>query len=239
MIVLHSISFLIRYSLFNIQYSLVSPREQARIFFSHPVTFLLFFRLENSNLLRKADLEILATIQHEDLVENCKRGNTAAFTELYHLYAKEVYNTIYRLVGHTAEAEDILQESFVAAFQAIQGFEHTGGFRAWIKRIATNKSIDLLRKRKMKFVEVEDGEIHRADDEPVDEKDFVYKVEEVKRAIELLPDTYRAIVELHLFQNIPQVEIARMLGIANNTVRIQYHRAKQKILNTLKQGGVV
>lgn len=91
----------------------------------------------------------------------------------------------------------------------------------------------------MKFVAVEDGGIHRADEEPVDEKDFVYKVEEVKKAIEQLPDAYRVIVELHLFENIPQVEIARMLGIANNTVRIQYHRAKQKILNTLKQGGIV
>ncbi len=82
------------------------------------------------------------------MVNKCKRGDPSGYTELYHRYAKEIYNTIYRLVNHTAEAEDLLQESFVAAFQAIGSFENTGGFRAWIKRIAINKSISWLRKRK-------------------------------------------------------------------------------------------
>jgi len=183
-------------------------------------------------------LEIITTIQHEELIENCKRGDTAAYTELYHLYAKEVYNTIYRLVGHTAEAEDILQDSFVAAFQAIHGFEHTGGFRAWVKRIATNKSIDVLRKRKLRFVELETETMQYKEEEVLDEKEFSFKVEEVKKAIDQLPEHYRIIVHLHLFENIPQVEIAKMLGIANNTVRIQFHRAKQKILTMIKEGGV-
>lgn len=166
----------------------------------------------------------------------CKRGESSAYTGLYNLYAKEVYNTVYRLVNHTAEAEDILQETFVSAFQSIQRFEHTGGFRAWIKRIAINKSISALRKRKVRLVELDMGRVSLPEEEPVDEKAFVFKLEEVKRAIDALPEGYRTIFQLYALENIPQAEIAQMLGLANTTVRVQYHRAKQKILETIKEG---
>lgn len=72
-------------------------------------------------------MELVKTITSEEIVEQCKRGDTSAFSALYHMHSKEVYNTIYRLVPHTGEAEDLLQEVFVAAFQAIHRFENTGG----------------------------------------------------------------------------------------------------------------
>lgn len=172
------------------------------------------------------------------MVERCKRGDTSGYTGLYNRHAKEVYNTIYRLVNHTGEAEDLLQETFLAAFQAIGGFEHTGGFRAWIKRIAINKSISALRKKKVRLVELEVGGIKVDEEEAIDEEDFSFKVEEVKKAIEMLPEGYRTIVQLYLVENIPQAEIGNMLGLAHNTVRIQYHRAKQRIMRTLKEGGL-
>ena len=172
------------------------------------------------------------------MVERCKRGDSSAYTDLYNRHAREVYNTIYRLVNHTGEAEDLLQDTFLAAFQAIGGYEHTGGFRAWIKRIAINKSISWLRKKKVKLVELEVGGIRVNEEEAVNEEEFAFKVEEVKRAIAALPEGYRTIVQLYLVENIPQAEIGNMLGIAHNTVRIQYHRAKQKIMHTLKEGGL-
>lgn len=183
-------------------------------------------------------MEQVYAIQQEEIVERCKRGDTAAFSQLYHQYSKEVYNTIYRLVPHTGEAEDLLQEAFVSAFQAIHKFEHTGGFRAWIKRIAINQSISWIRKRKLQLVELDDTRTSIAEEEMIDEAQFSFKVEEVKKAIEQLPDSYRTIVQLYLFENIPQEEIAQMLGLSYNNVRIQYHRSKQKILKSLKEGGV-
>jgi Sigma-70 region 2 len=74
----------------------------------------------------------------EELIALCKLGNTSGYTGLYNEHAQAVYNTILRLVGHSGEAEDILQESFVAAFQKIDQFTMTGGFGAWVKRIAIN-----------------------------------------------------------------------------------------------------
>ncbi|TDO29388.1 RNA polymerase sigma factor [Sediminibacterium goheungense] len=196
--------------------------------------------IRSLQVLRQTDLEQVFTITQDEVVERCKRGDTSAFTQLYHQYSKEVYNTIFRLVPHTGEAEDLLQEVFVSAFQAIHKFENTGGFRAWVKRIAINQSISWIRKqKKLKMVELDDTKTGFAEEESIDEAHFSFKVEEVKRAIEELPDTYRTIVQLYLFENIPQEEIAIMLGISYNNVRIQYHRSKQKILKSISEGGFV
>lgn len=180
-------------------------------------------------------MEVLEQISYEELVVRCKRGDSSAYTILYNRHSKEVYNTIYRLVNHTAEAEDLLQETFVSAFQAIGRFENTGGFRAWIKRIAINKSISCLRKKKIRFVELETSGAKAEEEIGIDENAFAFQVDEVKKAIEALPDNYRTIVQLHVFENITHAEIAGMLGLENNNVRIQYHRAKQRILKTLSK----
>jgi len=175
-------------------------------------------------------------ITQEELIVRCKRGDRAAFTGLYKLHATEVYNTIIRLVIHTAEAEDILQESFVAAFTGIGVFKETGAFRAWIKRIAINKSIDCIRKRKVRFVELEPASLMMEED-IVDEFAFEYRIETVNSAIETLPVGYRTIFNLFVVEGIPQAEIAQMLGLEHTTVRTQYHRAKHKILDILKKRG--
>jgi RNA polymerase sigma factor (sigma-70 family) len=175
-------------------------------------------------------------IRQEELIAMCKQGDPTAYTELYNQHAKTVYNTILRLIEHTGEAEDILQESFVAAFQGIDNYKDSGGFRAWVKRIAINKSIDLIRKRKHRFVELDPGMILK-EEEKIDEAEFEFTMDAINDAIAALPKGYRTIFHLFALENLPHAEIAQMLGIENTTVRTQYHRAKHKILNTLKVGG--
>jgi RNA polymerase sigma-70 factor (ECF subfamily) len=171
--------------------------------------------------------------KEEVLIARCKRGDSAAYTELYNEHARAVYNSILRLVKHTAEAEDILQESFVAAFQVIGHFIQAGGFRAWVKRIAINKSIDCIRKRKISFVQLEADWVSVAEEEMINEATFQFTMDAIEAAIELLPDNYRTIFNLCVIENLPQAEIAQMLGLENTTVRVQYHRAKQKLLSIL------
>jgi RNA polymerase sigma factor (sigma-70 family) len=176
-------------------------------------------------------------IKPDELVARCRIGDPVAYTMLYKQHAGAVYNSILRLVSHTGEAEDILQDSFVVAFQKIADFRETGGFRAWVKRIAINKAVDLVRKRKLHFVEFEPGWMDEDEtDDMVDEDAFSYAMDAVNAAIAALPDNYRTIFNLYAIEEIPHVEIAQMLGIENGTVRTQYHRAKQKILSSLKQG---
>ncbi|WP_214072230.1 RNA polymerase sigma factor [Mucilaginibacter sp. dw_454] len=176
-------------------------------------------------------------IKQEELITRCKQGDPAAYTGLYNLHAKTVYSSILRLVNHTGEAEDILQDSFVAAFKSIASLKESSGFRSWVKRIAINKSIDLVRKRKLRFVELETEWMpDREDEDLIDEDAFAYNMDAVNAAIDALPEGYRTIFNLYAIEEIPHTQIAELLGLENGTVRTQYHRAKHRILQTLKQG---
>ena len=184
-------------------------------------------------------MELTATIQHDELVERCKQGDPRSYGELYQKYSRAMYNTSLRIVNHTADAEDVLQESFVDAFGAIASFGYKSTFGAWLKRIVINKSINALRKRKMEIIDIEKTSVlHMQEEEGVDEEALQFKVEEVKKAVKDLPNGYRTVLSLHLFEGYDQEEIAEIMQISHATVRTQYMRAKQKLLHIIKQGGL-
>lgn len=177
-------------------------------------------------------MEQVNDIQEYILIDACKKGNSLAFTQLYNLYSKDVFNSIIRLLNNVTEAEDLLQESFLAAYQNLNQFETHSNFRAWLKRIAINKTISFLRKKKIVFNEWNDN--IDTIDEKFDESKFTFQIHSIQQAIEQLPYSYKAIVQLYVVDEIPQEEIGQILGLSHNTVRTQYHRAKQKILQILK-----
>ena len=183
-------------------------------------------------------MELTATMVRDELVERCKLGDSASYETLYRQYAKAMYNTSLRIVNNTAEAEDVLQEAFLDAFRSLEDFNYRSTFGAWLKKIVINKSINVLRKRKVDLVELDKANVHAiTEDERVDEQELQYKVEQVKKAIQKLADGYRTVLTLYLLEGYDQEEISEILGITHNTVRTQYIRAKQKLLLILKQGG--
>ena len=184
-------------------------------------------------------MELTAPIQQDELVERCKQGDPRSYGELYQKYSKAMYNTSLRIVNHTADAEDVLQDSFVDAFAAIDSFGYKSTFGAWLKRIVINKSINALRKRKMDIIDIEKTTaLHMPEEEEFDEHALQLKVDEVKKAVKSLPNGYRTVLTLHLFEGYDQEEIAEILQISHATVRTQYMRAKQKLLLLIKQGGL-
>src|SRR5450432_2459775 len=200
----------------------------------HPA-FLCVLIIEPKNRL----LELTAPIQQDELVERCKQGDRLSYGELYEKYAKAMYNTSLRIVNHTADAEDVLQESFCDAFAAIGSFGYKSTFGAWLKRIVINKSINALRKRKMDIIDIEKTNVvQMPEEENYDEEAMKFKVEEIKKAVKDLPNGYRTVLSLHLFEGYDQEEIAEILQISHATVRTQYMRAKQKLLILIKQGGL-
>lgn len=171
----------------------------------------------------------------QELIAMCQANNDLGYTELYRKYARRIYNSIHRIVSHTAEAEDILQETFVTVFNDLGRLSNVINFEAWVKRIAINRAISHIRKKKIEFTDLGFTEFEAEKEYSTDENDiFESKVEDVRNCIEQLPPGYKTIVSLYLFEQIPQEEIATMLGISHNTVRTQYHRAKKKILSSLK-----
>ncbi|HTB23883.1 MAG TPA: RNA polymerase sigma factor [Puia sp.] len=184
-------------------------------------------------------LELTKSIQHDELVERCRQGDQRSYGELYQKYSKAMYNTSLRIVNHTADAEDVLQESFLDAFAAIESFAYKSTFGAWLKRIVINKSINSLRKRKMEIIDIEKtSALHIPEEDSLDEEGLKYKVEEIKKAVKELPNGYRTVISLHLFEGYDQEEIAEILQISHATVRTQYMRAKHKLLSLIKEGGL-
>lgn len=174
-------------------------------------------------------------ITDQELIEMCLKGNDLGYTGLYNRYAKGIYNSISRIVAHTAEAEDILQETFCLIFGDIKKLQEIKSFEAWVKRIAINRSISHLRRNKIAFTELGNNEFSdEAHQNEGEEEIFNCRVEDVRKSIEALSPGYRTILNLYLFEQMSQEEIAGMLGLSHSTVRTQYHRAKNKILLALK-----
>jgi len=174
---------------------------------------------------------------HQDLIEGCKNGDQKAQFQIYKLYYKAMYNTSLRIVNDTMEAEDIMQESFLSAFEKIDTYSGTVSFGAWLKRIVINRSLDALNRRKMIFEDIEayQGIRDTSSAETMYVDDIDSKVEEVKKAIERLPDGYRIILSLYLIEGYDHDEIAEILSISSSTSRSQLSRAKQKLLSELKK----
>jgi RNA polymerase sigma-70 factor (ECF subfamily) len=84
---------------------------------------------------------------HQDLIDGCKRGDQKAQFQIYKLYYKAMYNTSLRIVNNTVEAEDIMQEAFLSAFEKIGTYSGTVSFGAWLKKIVQNRSLDVLSKK--------------------------------------------------------------------------------------------
>jgi RNA polymerase sigma-70 factor (ECF subfamily) len=193
-------------------------------------------QIRTSLYIKMANVEAAFRNLHQDLLDGCKVGDQKAQFQIYKLYYKAMYNTSLRIVNDTMEAEDIMQESFLAAFEKIETYSGTVSFGAWLKKIVINRSLDALGKKKMVFEDIESHVGIRDDshEESARNEELDIKVEEVKEAIDKLPDGYRVILSLYLLEGYDHDEIAEILKISSSTSRSQLSRAKQKLIGELK-----
>ncbi len=101
-----------------------------------------------------------------------------------------MYNVAVRIVNHNGEAEDVLQDAFLDAFQKINDFRQTSTFGAWLKQIVINQALNQLRNRKVQWVDIEEG-YEICDEESYDEDSINYDVQRVQYAIQQLPNGFR------------------------------------------------
>lgn len=193
--------------------------------------------IRTSLYIKMAKVEAAFRNLHQDLLDGCKLGDQKAQFQIYKLYYKAMYNTSLRIVNDTMEAEDIMQESFLSAFEKIETYSGTVSFGAWLKKIVINRSLDALGKRKAVFEDIESltGFRDESSDDMVKYEELDVKVEEVKEAIERLPDGYRVILSLYLLEGYDHDEIAEILAISSSTSRSQLSRAKQKLISELRK----
>ena len=177
--------------------------------------------------------------RHADLVKRCQQGERRAQYELYQHYVKAMYNVCLRILNHEAEAEDVLQEAFMDAFSHISSFRGQSTFGAWLKQIVVNRAINHLRSRRLELVDMESNRFGEddgpdfADPEPYDEDGVQLEVDRVRRAMQLLPEGYRVVLSLYLFEGYDHEEIGNVLNISETTSRTQYLRGKKRLLELL------
>jgi len=195
--------------------------------------------IRTSLYIKMSNVEAAFRNLHQDLLDGCKEGDQKAQFQIYKLYYKAMYNTSLRIVNDRMEAEDIMQESFLSAFEKIDTYSGTVSFGAWLKKIVINRSLDTLGKRKAVFEDI-DSHVGIRDDGPDDSlrsEEIDVRIGEVKEAIEKLPDGYRVILSLYLLEGYDHDEIAEILKISSSTSRSQLSRAKQKLISELKEMG--
>lgn len=183
-------------------------------------------------------MEAQAAHIHHDLIDRCRKGDRIAYQRLYKLYSRSMYNVGYRIVNDSDEAEDVLQEAFISAFNNLESYRGDSSFGAWLKRIVINKAINQVNKRKLDRLP-EDDRWDVMEEAEVDVfEGFPFTVESVREAIERLPDGYRSVLSLYLLEGYDHGEIAEILKITESTSKSQFNRAKKKLKELLEEASI-
>jgi len=171
---------------------------------------------------------------HRNLIEGSQRGDSGCQEQLYKLYAGAMYNICRRMMNDDEEAKDLLQESFIQAFDKLLGLREINTFSSWIKRIVVNNCINAIRKRKLATTELNDG----VDWEEEEVDDFEYskfQSRAIMEAVDLLPDGCKTVLNLYLFEGYDHKEIGQILGVTESASKAQYCKAKSRIRKMLEE----
>jgi RNA polymerase sigma factor (sigma-70 family) len=175
---------------------------------------------------------------HQDLIDKCRNGSRLAQEEIYRLYYRAMYNTCLRMLNDRVEAEDVMQDAFLTAFLKLGQYRGEMSFGSWLKRIVVNKSIDVLRAKKMRFEELDEkheDETAFSFESDQAQEETEQQVRKIKEAVQQLPEGFRVVLSLFLFEGYDHEEIALILGISESTSRSQLARAKKKLAEYLKK----
>ncbi len=176
-----------------------------------------------------------------DLIEKCRQNNRIAQLQLYNQYCDGMFAVAMRFVNNTFEAEDIVQEAFIKVFTKLHQYKAEVSFGAWLKRIVINKSIDLLKSKKQHMLELDEVHLKVVDSNNENEwlVDDMITLEDVKAAIEKLPEKYQYVVMLYLIEGYDHQEISEILNITEVASRTQLSRGKAQLkeLLILKKNG--
>jgi RNA polymerase sigma-70 factor, ECF subfamily len=166
------------------------------------------------------------------LVERCRKGDLAAFEEVYRAHAGRLYSLTCRMLGNPTDAEDLLQDIFLAAHRKLDSFRGEAALGTWLYRLATNLCLDHLRSRTGRTNQLTDA----LDDEPSVPDDASRRLAEravtrmdLERALAKLPEGCRAAFILHDVEGLEHREVAEALGIAEGTSKSQVHKARLRL----------
>jgi RNA polymerase sigma-70 factor (ECF subfamily) len=168
------------------------------------------------------------------LIERARRGDASAHRALYDAHVEQIYRLCYRLTGLDHLARELTQDTFVRAFQRLEGFREESAFGTWLHTIATSVSLNELRRRKRE--QARTAPLEAADElsRGAPRSDPVLKAK-VMEAVNDLPEGCRAVFMMHDAEGYTHEEIAAALGVSVGTSKAQLFRARGKLRVALAQ----
>jgi RNA polymerase sigma factor (sigma-70 family) len=178
-------------------------------------------------------LKITFSENESKLVKLCKKGDAKAQFKLYKLYSKAMYNVAMRMTNDHGSAEDVLQEAFITAFTGVKKLQNEKAFGGWLKRIVINRCIDEMRKKRIRFTDMEMiSQRHLEISEDVEDS---VDPELIHHFIKKLPEGARQILVMRALEGYKHAEISKKLGISESTVKTQFFRAKQLLIKMITE----
>lgn len=171
-------------------------------------------------------------MSEETLITSCLNGNRLAQFQLYKAYSKPMFNLCIRLLGDIQDAEDALQIAFTHVFLKLKLYRFEATLGAWIKKIVLHTCFNELKKKKIHWVSIDNIEMEESE-EDYEEETLDFKI--VENSLLSLPDGYRIVLSLYLFEGYDHSEIAQILGISESTSKSQYSRARLRLKEIIKQ----
>ncbi len=177
------------------------------------------------------------------LITACLQGDPAGFGELVRRYQDRLFNTVYRLLDNAEDAQDVVQEAFLSAYQSLENFKGDSQFFTWLYRIAVNTAISLKRKQRA-VLRLHGGRNGEALTEPEDVSEFsrpghnlerAEQEQRVQRALNRLSAEHRAVLVLKDMEGQKYEVIAEVLGVPIGTIRSRLHRARTELRELLEQ----
>lgn len=177
------------------------------------------------------------------LIADCLEGRPAAFGELVRRYQDRLYNTVYRLLDNAEDAQDVVQDAFLSAYQSLDSFKGDAQFFTWLYRIAVNAAISLKRKQRL-AISIEAGRTREGAVEPLDTSDFsrpgqaLEKAEQGRRiqdALNRLSPEHRMVLVLKEMDGLKYEDMAKILEVPIGTIRSRLHRARLELRELLQR----
>jgi RNA polymerase sigma-70 factor (ECF subfamily) len=164
-----------------------------------------------------------------ELIDRVQAGETSAFDQLVEQHLRRALSVAYRVLGHRQDAEDVVQDSFLAALTKIETFERGRPFAPWLFRIVANRAINLRKSRALRQAATLSPAAASRDESPADAAERGERRRALQEALTQLPEQQRWIVELFEIDGFTSPEIADMLDLAEGTVRWHLHTARQTL----------
>ncbi len=174
------------------------------------------------------------------LVKRVQAGDLSAYDELVRRYQERIYGTIYHMTANHEDANDLTQETFIKAYQALRSFKGDSSFFTWLYRIAINKTLNFLKQRRNRtYLSLNDFDFNAehdpdlvaliSDKTPRRDTSLAELQEKLNTALMRLSEEHRMVVTLHDVQGLPHDEIGRIMGCNVGTVRSRLFYARQQL----------